>query len=195
MDESPECWTNHHSIIEFKNQWYLFYHNSDLSPHFDKNRSIRSDSLFFNEDGTIKKVKPTLRGVGITDASQKIQIDRYSLKSDKGGSIDFLDTLNTFGGWKTILDTANAWIQYNSVDFENNNLKLVSINATSRNGASISIRLNKVDGPLLAQIGVGKTPEWNVLSSKLVEIPSGIHNLVVVLNDESDVEINWVSFE
>lgn len=26
MDESPNCWTNHHSIIEFKNQRYLFYH-------------------------------------------------------------------------------------------------------------------------------------------------------------------------
>jgi len=26
MDESPNCWTSHHSIIEFKNQRYLFYH-------------------------------------------------------------------------------------------------------------------------------------------------------------------------
>ena len=32
MDESPQCWTNHQSIIEFKNQWYLFYHHNDLSP-------------------------------------------------------------------------------------------------------------------------------------------------------------------
>jgi beta-xylosidase len=75
MDESPNCWTNHQSIIEFKNQWYLFYHQNDLSPHFDKNRSARIDSLFFNVDGTIKKVIPTLRGVGITDASKKIQVD------------------------------------------------------------------------------------------------------------------------
>jgi len=57
MDESPTgCWTNHHSIIEFNNQWYLFYHHNDFSPEFDKNRSIRVDSLFFNEDGTIQKV-------------------------------------------------------------------------------------------------------------------------------------------
>ncbi len=64
MDEKPGCWTNHQSIVEFKNQWYLFYHHNDLSPHFDKNRSVRIDSLFFNEDGTIKKVIPTIRGVG-----------------------------------------------------------------------------------------------------------------------------------
>ncbi len=67
----------------------------------------------------IKKVIPTLRGVGLTDASRKIQIDRYSLKSDQGASIAFLDTLHTMEGWKTILDTANAWVQYNGVDFGN----------------------------------------------------------------------------
>lgn len=51
MDESSTgCWTNHHSLIEFKNQWYLFYHHNDYSPKFDKARSIRADSLFFNTD-------------------------------------------------------------------------------------------------------------------------------------------------
>ena len=50
------CWTNHHSIIEFKGQWYIFYHHNDYSPDFDKNRSMRADSLFFNEDGTIALV-------------------------------------------------------------------------------------------------------------------------------------------
>ena len=65
MDESASgCWTNHQSIVEYKGQWYLFYHDKDLSPDFDKNRSIRADRLFFNADGTIQKVIPTLRGVG-----------------------------------------------------------------------------------------------------------------------------------
>src|SRR4051812_12423569 len=73
MDESPSgCWTNHHSIIRYKNQWYLFYHDRDYSPKFDKARSVRADSLFFNDDGTIRKVIPTLRGVGLTDAGREI---------------------------------------------------------------------------------------------------------------------------
>ncbi|HRT48613.1 MAG TPA: family 43 glycosylhydrolase, partial [Bacteroidales bacterium] len=46
MDESPTgCWTNHHSIVEYNGQWYLFYHHNDYSPKFDKNRSARIDSL------------------------------------------------------------------------------------------------------------------------------------------------------
>ncbi|WP_417887554.1 family 43 glycosylhydrolase [Zunongwangia sp.] len=33
MDESTsETWTNHHSIVNYEDQWYLFYHDNDLSP-------------------------------------------------------------------------------------------------------------------------------------------------------------------
>lgn len=118
MDEAPNgCWTNHHSIIDYKDQWYLFYHQNDWSPKFDKNRSARIDSLFFNADGTIQKVKPTFRGVGLTKATEKIQLDRYSRISDKDASVVYNDTLNYFDGWKTVLSSKDAWIQYNSVDF------------------------------------------------------------------------------
>jgi len=196
MEESPTgCWTNHQSIIEYKNQWYLFYHHNDLSPNFDKNRSVRIDSLFFNEDGTIKKVIPTLRGVGITDASTTIQIDRYSIKSNIGASIAFLDTLNKFEGWKTILDTENAWIQYNSVDFGNNNLKSVNVKTASSTGGLFEIRIDKIDGPLLAQIKIDKTTDWKIINSTLENIHSGIHNVVVLLKGKANIDIDWISFE
>ncbi|MDX1544876.1 MAG: family 43 glycosylhydrolase, partial [Christiangramia sp.] len=49
MDESPTgCWTNHQSIVNYEDQWYLFYHHNDYSPEFDKLRSIRADSLTFD---------------------------------------------------------------------------------------------------------------------------------------------------
>jgi len=195
MDEKSGCWTNHQSIIEFKDQWYLFYHHNDLSPYFDKNRSIRADSLFFNEDGTIQKVIPTLRGVGVTNASNKIQIDRYSLKSNEGSSIAFFDTLNTFGGWKTILDTANAWIQYNSVDFRSNKFKSVKVRALSNTGGTLQLRLDKTDGPVFAEVEIPKETEWKVVNFPLSEFQPEIHNLIVLLKDDRNVQIDWVSFE
>lgn len=61
--------TNHASIAAYKGQWYLFYHTSDL--YFKNNpkalkigqkkwyrRSVCVDKLYYNEDGTIQKVKP-----------------------------------------------------------------------------------------------------------------------------------------
>ncbi len=50
--------TNHGSIVEYKGQWYAFYHNSILSGH-PWLRSICVDSLFYNEDGTIQEVNQT----------------------------------------------------------------------------------------------------------------------------------------
>jgi GH43 family beta-xylosidase len=195
MDESPGCWTNHQSIIEFKNQWYLFYHRNDLSPQFDKNRSARIDSLFFNEDGSIKKVTPTLRGVGITEASKKIQIDRYSLKSQEGVSIAFLDTLNTFGGWKTILNNPKAWIQYNSVNFGGNKFNSVNIRAMSKTGGVLQLRFDKVDGPVIAEVKIPESSEWTVVNSPVLEYQNGIHNLIVQLVNDDNIEIDWASFK
>ena len=72
------------SLVEYKGEWYLFYHHNDYSPQFDKNRSTRIDRVIFNEDGTIQPVTPTLRGVGISPARSTIQLDRYSFLSQGG---------------------------------------------------------------------------------------------------------------
>ena len=196
MDESPGgCWTNHHSIVEYKGQWYLFYHDNDLSPDFDKNRSIRADYLYFNDDGTIQKAVPTLRGVGVANALDEIQIDRYSVISPEGVSIEYVDAQQTSKGWKAILSAQDAWVQYNKVDFGEKKLKSVGIKAASQTGARLEIRLDKSGGPLAAQVNIPKNAEWSIVNSGLSESSSGIHDLVVILKDTKPVEIDWIKFE
>ena len=195
MDESPTgCWTNHHSIIEFNNQYYLFYHGNDLSPQFDKNRSIRIDSLFINADGSIKKVHPTLRGVGLTKATQEIQIDRYSDKSDDV-TIAFLDTANKFEGWKARLNKQGSWIRYNAVDFEKNKLKAVEIQASSQEESTVEIRLDKIDGPVISSVKIGNNANWHLTKTNLSEVPFGKHDLYIILKGKKPVEIDWIKFE
>lgn len=196
MDESPTgCWTNHHSIVAYNKQWYLFYHHNDLSPDFDKNRSVRIDSLFFNADGTIQKVEPTLRGVGLTSAQSKIEIDRFTALSSKGVKIEFLDTTNPFNGWKTIFENNGAWIQYNAVDFGDKKMKKVAVKARSEKGGAVQIRLNKVDGPILGEIKISDSTVWSTFEAKVSNLPKGVENLVVVSNDANLVEVDWVRFE
>jgi hypothetical protein len=196
MDESPMgCWTNHHSIMQYNNQWYLFYHENDLSPKFDKNRSVRIDSLFFNEDGTILKVTPTFRGVGVTSVLQKIELDRYSHLSPTGASVAFMDTTNTFNGWKSILSKQNAWMTYNAVDFGSRKIKSVQVKAMSQTGGTLQVRLDKADGTLLAEVKVPKGTAWNTVSARMLKYQRGIHNLVVVLKDNNPVEVDWICFE
>jgi len=199
MDETPSgCWTNHHSIVEYKGRWYLFYHDKDLSPGFDKNRSIHADYLSFNKDGTIQKVTPTLRGVGIVDAKGKVQIDRYSAISPEGVSVSFLNDANTHEGWKISLSKKDAWVQFNRVDFGKSDLKSVNVRAVSSTGGRVEIRLDKADSPVLARAEIGKDSEWKVAQAKLTGAPSGVHDLIVTLkgpDEKSSVELDWLRFE
>lgn len=196
MDESETgCWTNHHSVIRFKQQWYLFYHHNDYSPAFDKARSVCIDSLSFNTDGTIKKVIPTKRGVGVTKATDQIQIDRYTQVSDKGASVAFLDTADKFKGWKTIYSAAGAWLQYNSVDFGKKQLKSVSARVLSAEAAVLQLHVNSINGPVLAEIKIPACSEWITVKTSLLRFEAGVKNLYVSLKNGQQVEVDWISFQ
>lgn len=56
------CDTTHGSVVEYKNQWYQFYHNQSLSGQGTL-RSMCVDRLNFNDDGTIQMVVQTKEGV------------------------------------------------------------------------------------------------------------------------------------
>jgi beta-xylosidase len=51
-------WTNHHSIVQFKGKWYLFYHDSELSGGKTHLRNIKMTELKYNADGTIQTIEP-----------------------------------------------------------------------------------------------------------------------------------------
>ncbi len=51
-------WTTHHSIVQYKEKWYLFYHDSSLSGGADNKRSVKYTELKYNEDGTIQTIHP-----------------------------------------------------------------------------------------------------------------------------------------
>ncbi|MBD0286150.1 MAG: glycoside hydrolase family 43 protein [Bacteroidota bacterium] len=58
------CNTNHQAIIDFKGKSYFIYHNGALTPDAGSfHRSVCVDQLFYNKDGTIKRIIMTSEGV------------------------------------------------------------------------------------------------------------------------------------
>lgn len=49
-------WTNHHSIVEIKGKWYLFYHDSVLSGGQTHLRTVKVTELKYRPDGTIETI-------------------------------------------------------------------------------------------------------------------------------------------
>ena len=61
---SGNCNTNHQSIIEYKGKSYFIYHNGSIPLYGGSfRRSVCIDYLYYNPDGTMKRVIMTTEGV------------------------------------------------------------------------------------------------------------------------------------
>jgi beta-xylosidase len=62
-DYASNCETNRPAIVEFKGGSFFFYHNGSLDGGGSYRRSICVDRLYYNSDGTIRKIKMTAAGI------------------------------------------------------------------------------------------------------------------------------------
>lgn len=61
---SGNCNTNHHAIIDYKGKSYFIYHNGSIPTHGGSfRRSVCIDYLYYNKEGTMKRVIMTSEGV------------------------------------------------------------------------------------------------------------------------------------
>ena len=202
------CWTNHHSIVNYKGQWYLFYHQNAFSPRDDKRRSVQIDKLYFNPDGTIQEVKKTLRGVGINKATEKIEIDRYSSASSDVTTA-LIDTINTFRGYQATLPKKGSWIQYKDIDFSclTDGYLLISVKASDN--TELCIREKDAKGKVLARINLAVKPEkpadpmmarfvrdlrnqWLTQTVALDYTPTGVTDICITNEGEGALSVDWI---
>ena len=204
------CWTNHHSIVNYKGQWYLFYHHNDFSPRDDKRRSVCIDKLTFNADGTIQEVKPTMRGVGINNATEKIEIDRYS-EASNDVTTALIDTINTFRSYQATLPVKGSWIKYNDVNFDCITEGYLIVNAKAADNTVIYIREKAANGKIIAKIDMTVKPEtpagmpamfrrdfsnqWLTLTAPLEYTPKGVTDLVVTCEGDAGASVDWILFK
>ncbi len=188
-EHSNGCWTNHHSIVNFKGQWYLFYHHNAYSPDFDKNRSAQIERLFFNPDGTIQEVKPTLRGAGPVKASHKVHIDRYS--EIDGATIVYLDTNDFFKGWKTVFGKAGGQVTFRDLDFGDKAPKKIRFRCKAGSEATVEVKA----GGVCAEFEIPSSSDWKEMTFRMPQKVRGIHDLSVRLCNDADLEIDWITFK
>ena len=204
------CWTNHHSIINYKGQWYLFYHRNHFSPRDDKRRSVCIEKLFFNPDGTIQEVKQTMRGVGINQATEKIEIDRYSSASDDV-TTQLIDTVNTFRSFQANLPKKGSWICYKDIDFDCLTDGYLVVSAKAADNTAFYIREKSADGKIIAKIDMTVKPEtpagmpamfrrdysnqWLTMTAPLAYPLKGVSDLVITCEGDAGVSIDWIQFK
>ena len=204
-EHSNGCWTNHHSFVEYKGQWYLFYHTNFFSPRDDKRRSACIEKVKFNQDGTIQEVKQTLRGVGTNQATERIEIDRYSELCD-GAAVAPIDTVTaSFRGACVNLPQKGSWVKYNDVDFSNLYDGYLVVRAKANDNTEFTIREKSANGKVLGRIKMtvkseqgpfrrDQSGQWLTQTANLEYTPKGTTDLVAVCEDQA-VSIDWLQFK
>ena len=209
------CWTNHHSIVNYKGQWYLFYHQNFFSPSDDKRRSVQIEKLYFNPDGTIQEVKPTMRGVGINKATEKIEIDRYSTASEDVTTAHVDTTIAFSGDYATI--PSKGWMKYNDVDFSCLYDGYLQINVKASDDTEFCIREKSANGKVIARIKLAVRPpeptpgaaanpmmsrfrrdlrnQWLTQTTTLEYTPKGVTDLVITNEGAGELSVDWVMFK
>ena len=198
-EHADSCWTNHHSFVEYQGQWYLFYHHNDYSPLADKHRSACIERVTFRKDGTIQEVKPTLRGVGTTKATARMEVDRYSAASE-GTAIAALDTLNRFKGWFVTLPHKGSQVRYDDVDYaplRAGAYAVVQVRAKANTSLMLSAgkkQIARIPVTVITERGGfrrDQSNQWLTLTAPLTALPKGIADITVTC-DGGAVDVDWV---
>ncbi len=65
----------------------------------------------------------------------------------------------------------------------------------SPDGAVLQVRVNAIDGPVIAETKIPSTKEWTTVKAPVLKVQTGVKNLFVVLKGNGLVEVDWVGFQ
>jgi arabinoxylan arabinofuranohydrolase len=198
----PTSWNNHGSIVEFKGQWYVFYHRTTNGVINSRKACI--EPIFFNEDGSINEVEMTSQGAGgPLDAFSKIEAERACLMFGNVRieylSFDKTNPLNPSNNDQLGKIKNKDWAAYKYIDF-GTGATTVTVNvAPGSKPGEIRFRLDNVWGKPLGLLeipggGDGKT--FTQLMAN-ISLTKGVHALYLDFsaNDNDSFNVDWFEFK
>jgi arabinoxylan arabinofuranohydrolase len=186
----PGNWNNHGSIVEFKDQWYVFYHRATHNSNMMRKACV--EPIYFNEDGTINEVEMTSQGAGPPlNPLEKIEAERACLLH---GNVRIEAISGNEEALVKILNRDKACFKY--VDFNRDIARFTARVRSAKGGGSIGIH---IDQPWGKRLGTLEIPEsaneaWIELSCE-VENANDIQVLWLNFYTEDEMQVDWVIFE
>ncbi|NWL89386.1 hypothetical protein DMN77_17660 [Paenibacillus sp. 79R4] len=190
--EPTGCSTTHGSVVEFKGQWYLFYHNQDISGEGTL-RSVCIDELHFEQDGSISMVIQTREGVSLAGAaaSPNRSSQAYGTSACLIGGGASLLTLDD--GTKVIigLQAPEAYAQWDEVDGGiGGRFEVAVMYATAERLAKLRLIVNGRDYSLVNALSTGGSDEYTGYTSLTVRLEPGSKNRIRWSGGNGDISIS-----
>lgn len=181
---------NHHSIVQFHGEWYIFYHAQTLQDAMGIKGGYRSthvDRMVVTEDGKIEPVQATLTGVKQVrpfDPYQRVEAETMAWSA----GIETLPTKEpsaVFGPINMVVAGMKdgSWLGLAGVDFGAGGPRTFTAKVASTvPGNAIKIAVDRPDGEAIGYVEVPVTGSLDRFQDVTVEVqgPGGVHDLFFV---------------
>jgi len=198
--------TNHGSIVEYKGQWYAFYHNNVLSAgkgYKGAARSVCVDKLFYNENGTIQRVYQTGMSfpdpiIGVKNIPNTFLAENYTTGGE-GITYHDIDAINegeiyrhdgvdiepcSDGNADIFSIVAGEWIDYQLNVPNTANYKIEFRMSSPQGNGAFHVEVDGVDKT--GRITIPKTASyqlWTTFSVTDIPLTSGVHTFRFMMDE------------
>ena len=206
---------NHPGICDFQGHSYVFGQNYDLM-HLEtfvhhERRSVSAQEITYNADGTIQEIpywldQQPMKQLHWLNPYQRVEAETmnwgFGLKSAKMGieNTGVVKDMPASTGKKNmyIFDINDGeYIRLRGVDFAQG-AKQFAVTAAAQGGCTITLRLDKPNGPIVGTVDVketGSLEKYREFTAK-VRNAAGVHDLYICFSKTTgDVRLDWWMFE
>ena len=175
---------NHHSIVSFKGEWYLFYHNRPVEKAMGitgNYRSPQADRIELGEDGLPKQVRGTMKGISQLKLLDPFRTVPAATMSHQAGI-----TVNGTDGKTWIEGGAGSWVRITGVDFGKKASELV-VTAMPPTNCTLYAVLDDPKGPVAAQIRMEIPADGKPLVFSAPIQAEGVHDLYLIADGDMKI--------
>lgn len=181
QSDSTNSFTNHPAVMDFKGKSYFFYHTGNLPGGGGFARSVAAEPFEYNADGTFPTIVPTKEGApaaGTLDPRRRVEAETMA----------WSEGISTEQNSKTgvyVSDIHNGdYLKIANADFGKGGMKKFGAAvASALRGGAIEVRLDSVEGPVLAELnvpGTGGWETWEYIETPLKADATGVHDIYLM---------------
>jgi hypothetical protein len=190
-----DCDTTHGSVVEYKGQWYQFYHNCSISGQGNL-RCICVDKLFFNDDGTIQTIVQTKTGVSSVGPAPNPNMVKYEAGSASPGGGATIENDSAASGGKSIqnLNLADSYLQFANVDGgENGGRATIDIYFATDEKSKLRLSVNDADYSFVNTLSTGGWTNYTGHAYLTVPLNSGKTNTIKLTGGHGGVNVDYIT--
>jgi hypothetical protein len=195
--EPTDCDTTHGSVVEYKGQWYQFYHNCSLSGRGNL-RSMCVDKLFFNDDGTIQTIVQTKTGVPAVGPAPAANPDTIKYEAGQAalGSGATLESDSAAAAGKSVqnLHLAGSHLQFTEIaGGEKGGRSTIDIYYAATGNAKLRLTVNDTDYSFINTPDTGGWHNYTGHSYITVALSPGKTNTIRLAGGNGGVNVNYLT--